>query len=428
MPSLRPVLLLRTPVQGEIIIIGAGPAGLMAATELAKKGRKVLILEARDRIGGRAYTLDGAEMGAEFIHGDLPIIQSLLQEAGISYTATAGEWIQLRAGKSDAAFEATGWSDLMTKLGSLKDDMSLQEFLTEHFADDTYAALKDQAISYAEGYDTADTSRVSAKALYEEWSADDEEQYRIEGGYGALMAYLEKTFLGAGGRILCGHAVSNIEVRKDGVRIVANSKEFYAPSAIVALPLGVLQDKEGIHMSGIDVELFQQAIQSLGFGDVIKYVLRFSEPFWEATYPGLGFLLTAAPVPTWWTQLPQRNNMLTGWLSGRAAHAHAAMTEAQLLDVALSSLAQIFGIEKQTLIAMLKQHHVANWSSDPYTRGSYAYATVGFEAAQKLLSQPLGGQLSFAGEYLYNGPAMGTVEAALWSGREVAQLVLRFAG
>ena len=414
------------PMDADVIVIGAGPSGLMAARKLAEGGRQVLLLEARDRTGGRAHTTydeqgESIERGAEFVHGRLPRTMALLKEAGLSYTASGGEWIQVRGGAASDERAAGDWPHFLRKLKGLKEDMSLQEFLEQHFPEERYAALKDRAIGYAEGYDAADASKVSAMALYEEWSGDEEEEYRIDEGYSGLCDYLRARCEKAGCRILLAHPVSGIRPDGTGVTVVSGTREFRAERVVVALPLGVLQSGGGV-IDGATEQM--AALRSLGFGQVIKIVLRFREPFWEERYPGLGFLFSGAAIPTWWTQAPEESTVLTGWLAGPAATRRAGLSDRQLLGEAMESLEHLFSIEQASLQAELTEVHIANWSKDPYTLGAYAYATVGSAAAISRLSQPLAGRIWLAGEYMYAGPAMGTVEAALVSGQDTAQAVL----
>jgi len=141
-------------------------------------------------------------------------------------------------------------------------------------------------------------------------------------------------------------------------------------------------------------------------------------------HPGLGFLFSGAEIPTWWTQAPEESTVLTGWLAGRAARKCTGLSDRQLLSVALNALSILFSIDADSLKAELAEVHIVNWSADPYTMGAYAYATVGSASALALLSKPVAGRVWFAGEYLYTGAAMGTVEAALVSGSNVASALL----
>jgi monoamine oxidase len=416
-------------MQEETIIIGAGPAGLMAACELAKSHRRALILEARDRIGGRINTLYDAaggsiEAGAEFVHGKLPITLALLKEAKLSVTATAGAWMVVKSGEAQEDREGGDWRLLMQALKALENDMPLQDFLESHFPEAKYALLKDRAVAYAEGYDSADASRVSAKALYEEWSKEEEEQYRIDEGYQALTNFLARRAKEAGSAILLSHPVSAVTLSGRGVTVSAAGKDLNASRVIIALPLGVLQ-QERSPIAALAAPGYSKALLQCGFGDVIKAVLHFRDAFWEEQYPGLGFLLSGAAIPTWWTQAPDESPVFTGWMAGRNARAHAHLSDRQLLELALGSLAQIFSMDKDNLERRLAEAYIVNWSADPYTLGAYAYATVDAPEARRVLSAPLAGRVFFAGEYMYDGPAMGTVEAALWSGRETALQLLQ---
>ncbi len=180
-----------------ILIIGAGAAGLMAAYKLSKKGKKVTILEARNRIGGRIHTLDDssylkyAELGAEFVHGNLPVTLQLLEEARIDYHPAHGEMWHYDKGKFDKGFQqADHWGLLMKKLNELEEDITINEFLQQHFAEDQYAVVRESVRKFVSGYDTADPFKASAFALRNEWqSEDDDAQHRIREGYGRMIDY-----------------------------------------------------------------------------------------------------------------------------------------------------------------------------------------------------------------------------------------------
>jgi monoamine oxidase len=153
-------------------------------------------------------------------------------------------------------------------------------------------------------------------------------------------------------------------------------------------------------------------------------VLEFQTAFWQERLPELEFLLSDAPVPTWWCQLPDTPTQLTGWLAGPAAQRlHSASDEA-LLTLALNSLAQVLATPLTALRAQLRASYVRNWAAEAHTYGAYSYPTVGAPAARATLAAPVADTLFFAGEAVYNGPAAGTVEAALVSGRQAARAML----
>lgn len=401
----------------DTIIIGAGPAGLYAAYALAGKGKKCLVLEARDRIGGRARSLSTThasmiEAGAEFVHGRLALTLSLLEEAGLIYTRVAGRSVSIKGGMAAPDEEGPHWDEFLKALGKLKSDMSLQAFLEAHFPDGKYAALRDRAIAFAEGYDSADATRVSAKALFEEWSAEDAEQFRIDAGYSALMDYLAAQVLRAGSELRLETEVVNVEQSGAMLRLETVAGEaLTARQVIVAVPLGVLQSGRLKIGAGELLPVFGK----MGFGDVIKFVLVFREAFWESHFPGLGFLMSGADVPTWWTQSPKDSKVLTGWLAGKTAKVRSGLSEELLRDMALNSLAILFSKEREVLEGMLLELHVFNWSGDPLTGGAYAYETPEAAAARKELQALAPAGVSFIGEYEYAGPSMGTVEAAFRS-------------
>ncbi|MFI5157533.1 MAG: flavin monoamine oxidase family protein [Sphingobacteriales bacterium] len=429
----------------DIVIIGAGAAGLMAAYRLSASGKKVIVLEARNHTGGRIHTISHesffkhAELGAEFIHGNLPVTLNLLKEANIKYSAAGGEMVKYDKGKfivHEGFIE--NWNVLMQKLNELKEDTDIANFLKIHFPGEEYIGLRDSVSKFVAGYDTADPNKASAFALRDEWNnEDDDAQYRIDNGYCSMINYLVNKCKGNDGSIYLNSEVAKIDWKPETVKITTAAGEVYAAGkVIIALPLGVLQadkDEKGAIEFHPPLKEQTDAINSLGFGAIIKFLLEFKDAFWEnsntkilagKSLKDMAFLISNEDIPTWWTQYPKHSTLLTGWLGGPRAEEKKGNTNDELLQQALQSLSNIFKLPVDELKAKLIASRVINWTAEPFTRGSYSYDTVNAPEARKVLDAGVNGTIYFAGEYLYEGPAMGTVEAALTSGQNVAKAIL----
>jgi monoamine oxidase len=430
----------------EIIIIGAGAAGLMAAAELAKKKKQVTVLEAKNRLGGRIHTVRAlhfdkpAELGAEFVHGNLPVTLKLLKQADIKYYPMEGQMWQSKNGELKHEYEFIEGSELLEKeLKELKEDITVDEFLEKHFPGEKFSDLKRSVKRFVEGYDAADTTRASTFTLRDEWlTEDDAQQYRVKDGYGKLIEHLGYKATSNGCSIFLSSVVKEIRWQRGQVTVTTDSGETYrAAKALITVSLGVLQQEQ----PGESAMIFDPAVpeiisaaRSMGFGSVIKILFQFSEPFWQESeikkstghnLKKLGFLLSDAFVPTWWTQFPEESNMLTGWLAGpKAAQFKSAADEPRILEAAMNSLGQIFKVSEDYLKGKLTAHHIANWNADPFSLGGYAYATLHTMKSGRIMSQPIQDTLYFAGEAVYEGKVMGTVEAALTSGNNAAERIL----
>ena len=430
----------------DVIIIGAGAAGLMAAQELAGSGIKVLVLEARDRIGGRIFTQhlpnsNGLlEAGAEFVHGNLPLTKAILEEAGIPLLDLEGKTYQLRKGElmADEAF-IPDFAFLLEQLNNLKEDLPFAQFIHQYLQAEEHDELREAVIRFAEGYDAADIQKVSTFALREEWQTDGAtDAYLIAGGYSRLTDFLAAKSKAKGATIQLSVVVQEIIWQINHVEIVCRDGQRYSGSqVIITVPVGVLRAKSGepgyIHFSP-EINTKKNALAQLGYGAVIKVVLIFKSAFWENNQnltsenritPELSFLFTdTSSFTAWWTRLPETTPMLTGWLGGPAADEYKTKSNASILNEALNALEVIFNLNPDYLQEQLETSRVINWPADPFARGAYSYATVSSGAALQELHQPIENTIYFAGEAYYQGPAMGTVEAALANGSEVAKIII----
>lgn len=434
----------------DVIVIGAGAAGLAAAAALAERGRRVLVLEARDRIGGRIWTRHEAgvaapvELGAEFIHGHAPATVAWLRRAGRGVVESPDSHWRLRDGvlqQRDSYFLEVQKA-MRAALDQITHDISLAELLDTHLKDVLSPEARNYARMMAEGFDAADTTRASARAIVEEWTGDmlnNAPQGRPEGGYSSLLEALAGALPADKVHVRLQTVVREVRWARGHVEIFGESfgrpYQAQAPRAIVTLPLGVLQlspqHQDAVRFTP-PLDAKQEALRGLGFGPVIKLVLRFQSAFWETLddgrYRDAAFLhASECPFPTFWTPVPLRAPIINAWAGGpRAAQLSAQSRDGlpTLVDQALQSLQTMFG-SRCDVRAQLQGAYMQDWQQDPYSRGAYSYQAVGGENAREQLAAPLEGTLFFAGEATASEDDAGTVVGALQSGERAAAEVFK---
>jgi len=236
---------------------------------------------------------------------------------------------------------------------------------------------------------------------------------------------LEKECLKSGGLIHASSFVTEIKWQKNDVTVTAADKEKYRGNKlIITVSLGLLLTKPSMISFQPSIDDCLKAAQKIGYGTVIKVLLQFKERFWEEKKKNIGFLFTNEVIPTWWTQLPSSYPLLTGWAGGPQAWQLENKDDKAILELALQSLSNVFKKPVDELKQLLTASSVANWSKDSFAKGGYSYSMVGSTQAQRLFNEPIDDTIFFAGEAFYAGPSPGTVEAALVSGKNVAERIM----
>jgi monoamine oxidase len=417
----------------DVIVIGAGAAGLIAADVLTQNGNSVLIVEARDRVGGRIFTTRPdhfsveIEFGAEFIHGDLPLTLELAKRSNTKFANAKGKVYSIEEGEIQQTGMFPDMDELMDQLNKLGNDLPMGKFLEKFFGDEKHADLREAVTRMAEGLDCADIDKVSAISLRDEWNAEDEsKQYHPVGGYGKMITWLADELKKRQVDIRLNFVVKEIKHERDHVEVISMSGEsFVAGKVIITIPPSVLKRLEVKFSPPVPVHA--NAIQKIETGGVIKFLVEFDKAIWTEEgfrqMPDLHFLFSDAFVPTWWRQPHQETPFLTGWLSGPRAGS-CKLTEPELAIKACESLAYLFNITVDRIKQHIRALLVINWVTDPFSRGAYVYRTPETLQLIDMLSTPIDNIIFFAGECLYKGAEIGTVEAALSSGKEAAMKVI----
>ena len=436
-----------TANNADVIVVGAGAAGLAAATELAESGLAVMILEARDRLGGRIFTQQDPqlqfpiELGAEFIHGRAPEIWDLLRQHKVAVTEVEGDNWCVRDGDLSPCDFFSEVDDILRRMDDRGPDESFQSFL-QRCCPDASAETKQHAVSYVTGFNAADPARVGVHWLVQEMRAgekiDGEPAFRARNGYSALLEIFRGRLAKTNARVRTDTVVERVTWSGGNVSVDAISQgspvTFRARRVLLTVPLGVLQAPAGergsIEFRPALPEEKVKALDGLEMGKVIRIALRFRERFWDQvsadsspTLARMSFLFSRDEwFPTWWTAMPEPVPLITGWAPFRCAERLMA-ENVSVVGRSLQTLSGLLQVSREKLERLLEDAYFHDWQSDPYSRGAYSYAKVGAAHAPDILSRPVEDTLFFAGEATDVSGNTGTVHGAIASGqRAVAEI------
>lgn len=433
----------------DVIVIGGGVAGLSVAEQLHKAGLSFVILEARERAGGRINTITSnagnrIEFGAELLHGKVPELMQVVEEANLEYYQAKDSHLTFLNGElqsADQYFEDTGeiLDSMLQRTNST--DQTFSEFAGELVKEDhSLADSVKQAIGFVEDLNACYADRVSVEWLSEAQRVSNEtggdDLFRLKKGYGALVDFFLSKL--PSDLIKLNHRVKAIHWKKGEVRITARSgnkeHEISGKSAVITLPASVLQlacIPEAITDDSIrfDPPLSEkvEALKSIVLGLAYRLTLEFEYCFWEkGKFENMGFIHSRnLPFTTWWSQAPESLPILIAWAAGPKADALKGKTKDELVDLALVSLSQVMHCSVSELKHELVEVHFHDWTSDPYSLGAYSSVLAGGMGAASELAKPMYQTLFFAGEATETDGFAATVPGALKSGLRAAKELIQ---
>lgn len=417
------------------LVIGAGMAGLAAAKTLQRAGEEVLVLEAKDRIGGRTHTSRDfadhpVEFGAEFIHGDRVATWELIDGLGLKtlhwrkegdsvVRLEDGSWLSMSEARATRPeFDVTrswklpnvdplpgeDWRSYLRRIGFDRHQL--------RYVQRSYANACGESMRF-----------LSAKAMLASIRDGGKEggmgDYRLLAGYDSLVAHLAE-----GLDIRLNDPVTDLSWHSQrGVRAqTLDGERFEADTAVVAVPLGILQS--GVIRFRPELPGHKRAaLLGLRMGPVVKLVYRFREPITE---PHIMAIYSRLNPPMWWSPSfgqPTEQHVWTAFVSGDGAMALLAQGEEGALEQGLASLRQELGRPDLQAEAM----RLVNWLDEPYTRGGYSFVLPGHDGARAELAAPTP-PLFWAGEATEPEHRAATVHGAYLSGRRAAAEALAHLG
>lgn len=423
----------------DVIVIGGGVAGLAAAGALGRAGCRVLLLEARDRLGGRIFTArpkgwgSAVELGAEFVHsGNRELWQRLKRYRIATRLVPPRHWLW-RQGRIEPV-------DLEREIAGVTSEIQprkMQGWSFARFLRWRAFGAEERALAagFVEGFQAAPQQRMSAVALAGE-TLDDSDQFLVPGGYDRLIAGLARELGQHQVAVRTRAVVTRVTWRKGRAQVRAGGRDHEARAVVVTLPLGVWQaagPRRGAVRFEPELRVKRRIAAGMGVGQVVRITLRCDARRWRSLLPrelaasargGVGFVHSQLPgVPVWWalTQAP----VITGWAGGPAAQALARCPDRALFEKALTSLSKILGVSRIGLHAAVLDWQTHHWGRDPFSRGAYSFTAAGQDDAAAKLREPVRGTLFFAGEATADGEEVGTVHGALGSGLRAAAEVRR---
>jgi monoamine oxidase len=409
----------------DVVVIGAGMAGVTSGRECARAGLDVVVLEAGDRIGGRMWSARDfcehpVEQGAEFIHTAQADTWPEVEAGGfevIECNPGDGFVLSIAGVRSPEVFRDPSFArvgNLMAEIETFDGpDLTVAELMDRKGLEGPGRVMADQMLTL---HPLGDADQLGIAGLRDDRVVDLERgcDWRLVAGYDALPRWI-----GAELDVRFDHAVTSVQWSAGGVTVrTAAGEELTARAAVCTLPVGVLKSRAVRFEPDLPAAKWQ-ALNGLDMGPVLKILLRFRERFWPADLTMFG---CDGPVRLYWTPLYGRGDdvtpVLTAYVSGHRARALSALTEADSIALAVDDLDRLFPDVKPA--QLLEEARRVDWCTNPRTRGGYSFVRLGGAGSRAALAAPDTGALFWAGDGTATTTIAAVVHAAYATGRRAA--------
>lgn len=433
----------------DVVIVGAGLAGLAAGYELTRRGVNVFILEARGRVGGRVWTIHDwkygqyGDAGGEFVDSNHQHVIRYARMMGIPLLTERNKWFihpqnDLAASQGKDAW-INFWRSLREwspKIRSARkpwqvaknikelDNINLLEWAKQQ---GTLPELRHWITLYcrnmeaAEPEETSVLGAIAEERLYQNGLSVLEESAKLDGGSQRLAQCLAEQVEKMGGRLLLEAVVEEVRHNSNGAQVCYSQADkthsLCCERVVFAVPNTLLQQIRIVPALSVEK---REAVRQTPYGHVVKNLLQFRQRFWHTRRAKTGFHHDA--ISAIWDLTDAQEGeagILCFWVGGKPASEWARMTEPERIKRCLLAIEEIFPGSRDLFI----EGRSIAWEEEPFTQSAYSFYAVGsLTRIGPLLAVPEG-RLHFAGEH--TSPFIGYMEGALESGVRVARELLR---